>query len=61
MEELFDVYVDGKLSETTSNKEYAIKLYVYYAAVLGRMVDVRQRAASNQDASADDSEGGCRE
>ena len=61
MEELFDVYVDGKLSGTTSNKEYAIKLYVYYAAVLGEMVVVRQRTASNQDASADDSEGGCRE
>lgn len=61
MGELFDVYVDGKLSETTSNKEYAIKLYVYYAAVLGKIVAVQQRTASNHDARADDSERGCRE
>lgn len=60
MEELFDVYVDGKLSETTSNKEYAIKLYVYYAAILGEMVVARQRTASNHDARVDDSKGGCR-
>lgn len=62
MEELiYDVYVDGVISETTSNKDYAIKLYVYYAAEVGRMVEVRERTASNHGTSADDSEGGCRE
>lgn len=61
MEELiYDVYVDGVISETTSNKDYAIKLYVYYAAIVGKMVEVRERTASNRDARADDSEGGCR-
>lgn len=61
MEELiYDVYVDGVISETTSNKDYAIKLYRYYAAVLGRMVEVRERTASNHDARAVDSDGGCR-
>lgn len=61
MEELiYDVYVDGDITETTSNKDYAMKLYVYYAAVEGRMVEVRERTALNHDASADDSEGGCR-
>lgn len=51
MEELiYDVYVDGVISGTTSNKDYAIKLYVYYAAVLGRMVEVRERTASNHEA-----------
>lgn len=61
MEELiYDVYVDGDITETTSNKDYAIKLYVYYAAVEGRMVEVRERTASNHDASVNDSEGGCR-
>lgn len=57
MEEL--IY-DGAITETTSNKDYAIKLYVYYAAEVGRMVEVRERTASNRDARADDSEGGCR-
>lgn len=62
MEELiYDVYVDGVITETTSNKDYAIKLYVHYAAVVGRMVEVRERTASNHDARAEDSEGGCRE
>lgn len=62
MEELiYDVYVDGVITETTSNKDYAIKRYVYYAAVVGRMVEVRERTAPNHDARADDSEGGCRE
>ena len=62
MEELiYDVYVDGVISETTSNRDYAIKLYVYYAAIVGKMVEVRERTASNHDARADDSEGGCRE
>lgn len=62
MEELiYDVYVDGAITETTSNKDYAIKLYVYYVAEVGRMVEVRERTASNRDARADDSEGGCRE
>lgn len=62
MEELiYDVYVDGAITETTSNKDYAIKLYVYYAAKVGRMVEVRERTASNHDARADDYEGGCRE
>ncbi len=61
MEELiYDVYVDGVISETTSNRDYAIKLYVYYAAIVGKMVEVRERTASNHDARADDSEGGCR-
>lgn len=61
MEELiYDVYVDGVIPETTSNKDYAIKRYGYYAAVVGRMVEVRERTASNRDARADDSEGGCR-
>ena len=56
MEELiYDIYVDGDITETTRNKDYAIKLYVYYAAVVGRMVEVRERTASNRDASADDS------
>lgn len=60
MEELiYDVYVDGAITETTSNKDYAIKRYGYYAAV-GRMVEVRERTASNHDARADDSEGCCR-
>lgn len=61
MEELiYDVYVDGDISETTSNKDYAIKLYVHYAAIVGKMVEVRERTASNHDARVDDSEGGCR-
>lgn len=61
MEELiYDVYVDGVITETTSNKDYAIKRYVYCAAVVGRMVEVQERTASNHDARADDSEGGCR-
>lgn len=61
MEELiYDVYVDGVISETTSNKDYAIRLYVYYAAEVGRMVEVRERTASNHDARADNSGGGCR-
>lgn len=58
---IYDVYVDGDITETTSNKDYAIKRYVYYAAVVGRMVEVREQTASNHDACADDSEGGCRE
>ena len=58
---IYDVYVDGVITETTSNKDYAITRYVYYAAVVGRMVEVRERTASNHDARADDSEGGCRE
>lgn len=57
---IYDVYVDGVISETTSDKDYAIKRYVYYAAVVGKMVEVRERTASNHDARADDSEGGCR-
>ena len=62
MEELiYDVYVDGVITEATSNKDYAIKLCVHYAAEVGRMVEVRERTASNHDAGADDSEGGCRE
>ena len=62
MEELiYDVYVDGDISETTSNKDYAIKLYVHYATIVGKMVEVRERTASNHDARVDDSEGGCRE
>lgn len=58
---IYDVYVDGAITETTSNKDYAIKRYVYYAAVVGRMVEVREQTASNHDARSDDSEGGCRE
>lgn len=58
---IYNIYVDGCITETTSNKDYAIKLYVHYAAVVGRMVEVRERTASNHDARADDSEGGCRE
>lgn len=49
---IYDVYVDGAITETTSNKDYA--------AVVGRMVEVREQTASNHDARADDSEGGCR-
>lgn len=57
---IYDVYVDGVITEMTSDKDYAIKRYVYYAAVAGRMVEVREQTASNHDARADDSEGGCR-
>lgn len=45
---IYDVYVDGDITETTSNKDYAMKLYVYYAAVEGRMVEVREKCGSER-------------
>lgn len=60
MEELiYDVYVGGRFSYSTRSRSEAVD-HCYALAKLGFNAEFKSRTASNRDARADDSEGGCR-
>lgn len=60
MEELiYDVYVAEIFRFSTRSRSEAFD-YCYTLTKFGFNADFKERTASNRDASADDSEGGCR-